>query len=145
MPTSKITSSVDYYIKEAYEATFDPGKVVYKDMIEEAMLKRIEEINPLKACKLRIDRYKQLLHNEEDKLDELEDLEREAKRSARKQNQAQNSELDHFRTEKFHDKREALVIQYNKGSLDFTKNAGIFRFTNVNEFKEWIIPLLNEA
>lgn len=145
MPNDKVTSSVDYRIKRAYESTFESGKAVYKEMIEEGMLKRIEEINPVAACKLRIERYTQLLQDEKDKLEELEDLEREAKRTAKKQKKAQNDKLDQFRVDKFQDKRDALLVQYNNGSLDFSKNADIFRFNNVKDFKDWIIPLLNEA
>ncbi len=135
---------MDYDIKEAYEATFDPNKAVYKDMIEEGMLKRIEEINPIEACKLRIDRYKKLLRDEETKLYELEEFERKNKRN-KQQAETQKQELDHFRITKFHDKKDVLLTQYNNGVLDFTKNAGIFKFKNASEFQEWITPLLTEA
>ena len=144
MPNDKITSSVDYYIKKAYESTFEPGKVIYKDMIEEGMLKRIEEINPIEACKLRIDRYKRLLEEEESKLDDLKDLEKTLKRSKKQNKKMVDPRLEKIRIEKLTPIKDNLTYQVNKGNADWKKVSEALLFDSANEAREWVITKLQE-
>lgn len=141
MSSDKITSAVDSKIKHEYDATFENGKVAYKEMIEEGMLRRIEEFNPIQACKLRIERYNKLLEDETKKLNDLLDLEARSK-------SAQISfapELEKKRIEKFESKKDIYANQINNHSQDWGKIANALWLDNANEAKAYVIPKLLEA
>jgi hypothetical protein len=146
LANDKVTSSVDFYIKLAYESTFEPGKAVYKEILEDGMLRRIEEVNPKKACELRIEKLKKALEEEESKLNNLKTLELMEKTTPKKQNKKTfDPRLEKKRLEKWEEKKDILLKQYKSNNLDFNKVANIFFFDNVNETKEWLIPKLQEA
>lgn len=146
MPNDKVTSSVDWKIKRAYESTFETGKAVYKDMIEEGMLKRIAEVNPIEACKLRIERYQRLLDEEEAMMEDLKDIERMEKRKAKTQPEnIQNPEIEKKRFEKFESKKEIYANQIRTNSQDWTKIASALWLDNANEAKSYVLPKLQEA
>lgn len=141
MSTSKLTSSVNSEIREKYDATFEKGKAVYKEMIEEGMLKRIEEFNPIEACKLRIDRYNDLLKDETEKLEKLMEIE-----NRRKETQNNKiTELDKKRLEKFENKKEIYATQYKNDSQDWVKIAHALWLDNAKEAKDYVIPKLVDA
>lgn len=146
MANDKVTSSVDFYIKLAYESTFAPGKAVYKDILEEGMLRRIEEVNPQKACELRIDKLKRALEEEEAKLSSLKTLELISKDSHRKQNKKTfDPRVEKKRLDKWEEKKDILLKQYKSNNLDWNKISGVFLFDNANETKEWLLPKIQEA
>ena len=141
MSTSKITSAVDSEIKDKYDATFERGKVTYKEMVEEGMLRRIEEFDPIEACKLRIDRYNKLLNEETKKLDNLLNLE-----ARNKSTQASFTlELEKKRIEKFESKKDIYATQINNQSQDWGKIATALWLDNANEAKAYVIPKLIEV
>jgi len=141
LSTSKITSAVDSEIKDKYDATFERGKVTYKEMVEEGMLRRIEEFDPIEACKLRIDRYNKLLNEETKKLDNLLNLE-----ARNKSTQASFTlELEKKRIEKFESKKDIYATQINNQSQDWGKIATALWLDNANEAKAYVIPKLIEV
>lgn len=144
MPNDKITSSVDYYIKRAYESTFEPGKVVYKDMIEEGMLKRIEEVNPMEACKLRIERYERLLEEENAKLGDLKDIERTLKRESKTKAKKADKGLELTRLKKYDPIKSYLAYQVEKGNVDWKRTAEVLLFDSITDARQWVINKLQE-
>lgn len=145
MPTDKVTSAVDYDIKKAYESTFERGKAVYKEMIEEGMLRRIEEFNPKQACKLRIERFKQLLAEEEAKLLDIEEFERMEKINRKKSvKKVVNPNIEKTRLEKYEPIKHNIATQVMKGNIDWKRVSDAFFFDSVNEAKEWTISKLQE-
>ncbi len=109
------------------------------------MLRRIEEIDPIKACKLRIERYKLLLAEEEAKLEELENLERMTKLESKKQKKKTvDPKVEAIRLSKFNKLKPNLAKQVRNGDTDWKRVAEAFIFDSATEAREWIISHLQE-
>lgn len=124
--------------------TFEDGKAVYKDLIEEGMLKRIEEINPIKACQLRIERYKRLLDEEEAKLANLQLLDKMSKLDPKKKKRTIDPKIETMRLTKFNQLKPNLASQVRRGNADWGKIAEVFVFDSTSEARDWTITKLQE-
>jgi hypothetical protein len=146
LASDKVTIAVDYQLKHAYEMTFPPGKAVYKEILEEAMLNRIEEVNPVKACELRIERLRKMLADEEHKLDDYNILEQMKKLETKKQSKTKvDPALEKMRLDKFSVNKLTIAKQVQKGNADWKKFAEVYLFDTPNEAKKWTMVQLQEA
>ncbi|AAM07181.1 predicted protein [Methanosarcina acetivorans C2A] len=125
--------------------TFESGKAVYKDLLEEGMLRRLEEVNPIQACELRIERLKRSLEEEETKLANYRLLDQMSKTETKRQTKNVDPSLERLRLEKFEKWKESLAIQVSNGKIDWKTNMTIFLFDSLSETREWVLSKLKEA
>lgn len=145
MVSDKVTTTADLKLKLEFEMTFGSSKVDYKKALEEGMLKRIEEVNPVKACEMRIEKLKRILEEEEAKLANYKLLEQMEKITPKKQTKNVDPNLERLRLDKFEKWKESLAFQVNTGNIDWKKIMEIYVFNSTTEAREWIISHLKEG
>lgn len=144
MTLIKITTLIDLAIKTEYDLISREHHKNYRDAIELGALNIISQYDPEKASELRIQMLEQELDEERKALANYR-LIKQLQPATPKSSKQKDPEIEQKRLDKFKLKKEVLLTQYSNGSLDWTKNAGVFWFKTANEVRDWMIPLLMEA
>jgi len=144
MTLIKITTLIDLAIKTEYDLVSHDHHKNYRDAIELGALNIISQYNPEKASELRIQMLEQELDEERKALANYR-LIKQLQPTEPKYKKQTDPNIEQKRIDKFQLKKDVLLTQYNNGSLDWNKNAGVFWFKSANEVRNWMIPLLNEA
>lgn len=140
---AKITTEIDPYIKQVFEGVKDNLGLTYKDILEEGILAKIMDIDPVKAVEIEIMRLELELSDKKMHLATLR-----VSASAIKEKSAQSNkapDLEPQRQEWF-SKRAAKIargIELKNVNWELLSRNG--PFTSAKEAKEWVFSHLSEC
>lgn len=144
MTLIKVTTLIDLAIKTEYDLIGRDHHKNYRDAIELGALNIISQYDPEKASELRIQMLEQELAEERQALANYK-LIKQLQPAEPKSKKQTDPDIEQKRIDKFKLKKDVLLTQYNNGSLDWNKNAGVFWFKSANEVRNWMVPLLLEV
>ena len=137
---TKVTTTIDSIIKSSFESTQHIHNKSYSEILEEAMLRVLEEISPLEAMHMAIiNKEKELadLHFKYAELELLVKQEKARKKAEPQVNHELSDYLEEFRTEKFEKTRDSNITLWKKGDINWKKVISSYQFSSIDEAKEW--------
>jgi hypothetical protein len=142
----KVTTTIDPYLKSAFEATNSLHNKSLAEVLEEGIEQTLEDISPLDAIKLEISKTEQKLSELRPKLAELEIMDQQNKASRKKEKEERvDEQLQDKRMQKFRQEIDSALVLLRKGyDLNWKKMAPKYQFYNMNEFKKCYFKTMNE-
>jgi hypothetical protein len=137
---AKITTEIDPYIKQVYESMKDKLGVTYKDILEEGILVKIKDVDPIKAEEIEIMRLEFQLSAHKMHLATLKVSSLHVKE---KTATAQNA--NHMPSEKdawFNQKASTLVKAVDAGTVVWETVSKRGPFASAKEAREWVLSHL---
>ena len=139
---AKVTTEIDPYIKEVFESIKDTLGLTYKGILEEGILAKIKDIDPIKAEEIEIMRLEFQLSSHKMHLATLKVSTAQAKEKSASTQKETGIEAE--RQEWFRKKAEGLAKAVDEEYANWEHIAKKGPFTNAREAKEWVLSHLNE-
>lgn len=139
---AKITTEIDPYIKQVFEGMKNILGLTYKDILEEGILAKIMDVDPVKAEEIEIMRLEFQLSSHKM---HLATLKVSAAHVKEKTAEAQNTnDIEAERKEWFRRKASTMAEAVDKGWINWENVAKKGPFNSAKEAKEWILNHLPE-
>lgn len=139
---AKITTEIDPYIKQVFEGVKDNLGLTYKDILEEGILVKIMDIDPVKAVEIEIMRLELELSAKKMHLATLKVSAAAVKEKRAQSNKAPDMEPQ--RQEWFAKRAAKLARGIKLKSVIWENVAQNGPFTSAKEAKEWVLSHLSE-
>jgi hypothetical protein len=139
---AKITTEIDPYIKQVYESMKDKLGVTYKDILEEGILAKIMDVDPVKAEEIEIMRLEFQLSSHKMHLATLKVGAAHVKEKTASAQKTNGIEAE--RQEWFRQKASTMAEAVDKGWINWENVVKKGPFNSVKEAKEWILTHLPE-
>lgn len=139
---AKITTEIDPYIKHVFDGMKEILGLTYKDILEEGILAKIMDIDPVKAEEIEIMRLEFQLSAHRAHLATLKvSAEHVKKKSAGAQ---KTNDLEAERQEWFKKMAAKIAEAVDKDQIYWPTIAKKGPFTSAKEAKEWVLSHLSE-
>lgn len=134
----KLTTNIDLDIQTAFKLTETIHGKTFRDAIELGALTIISEVDPEKACELKILKMEQMLAEERQALANYQ-LIKQIKKPEVKKQEDEAEKLEKYREEKYQENLQMFKFQAKKPHLfDWGKLQDVFRFKNRVDTEDYI-------
>ena len=133
---------------ESLEPFLPQGKRTLTDALDvgiDTILNEFASEDVLNQRILETELFLAKMKQQRDEFKFLREKQKRTKNFKNKEVSEYDAGLEKIRLEKFENKKDTLALQIRKGSLDWSKIAGLFMFNSPGEAREWIIPKLQEG
>lgn len=132
---SQVTTTIDPYLKAAFEATREAHEMDYNEVLEKGIKEILMKVDPVSFLEHEVARM-DLERNEKvqdiSRLKMMKELQPPQDEDIKKQ-----EVLQKLREEQFLNDQESLTRQYLRRDLNWYRIIDIFEFKNEREAREW--------
>ena len=139
---AKITTEIDPYIKAVFETMKGKLRLTYKDILEQGILSRVKDVDPVKAEEIEIMRLEFQLSAHKMHLATLKVGAEHMKETKAAPQKANGMEAE--REEWFRKRAARLADGVDKGNVLWENIARKGPFTSAKEAKEWVLSHISE-
>jgi hypothetical protein len=139
---AKVTTEIDPYIKQVFEGMKGILGITYKEILEEGILAKIMDIDPVKAEEIEIMRLEFQLSAHRAHLVTLRVSNQHVNEKTAAAQKTNGIEIE--RQEWFKRKAEWLARMIDKDSVPWNSVVQYGPFNSVKEAKEWVLEHLPE-
>jgi N-dimethylarginine dimethylaminohydrolase len=139
---AKITTEIDPHIKQVFEGMKDKLKLTYKDILEEGILAKVKEVDPIKVEEIEIMRLEFQLSAHKMHLATLKVSSLQVKEKAATTQNTNGIEAE--REQWFRKKAAIMAKAVDEESINWQHVAKNGPFNSAKEAKEWILNHLPE-
>lgn len=133
---SQVTTTIDPYLKAAFEATREVHKLDYNEVLEKGIKEVLMKVDPISFLEHELSRI-DLERNEK-----LQDLSRlkvmKELQPPQDEDIKKAAELEEYRKVRFLKDIDLLKKQMERGDLNYTRLIDIGEFKNNQEVRDWI-------